>query len=241
MTLYDQILSMPLFQGLSHDDLNDIVAHTKFEFIKAGAGEAIIKENTACRQLTFLLNGTVAVRTHAGGSGYSVSEHMSQPLTFGLERLFGLMQYYSHEVTAITPCSLFTIDKPEVMKLSDEHLIFRMNIMNRLATDIQKSRRWQWQQRPQSTRGRVVGFLLSHVMRPAGQKEFAITMQQLANETGDSRLKISRLLNEWQSEGLLGLSRGKITIPRFELLLQAAANQPIFNATAPTPAPHRVE
>lgn len=226
MTLYDQILSMPLFQGLSHDDLNEIVAHTKFEFIKVSAGDTIIKENTACRQLTFLLSGTVAVRTHADGSGYSVSEHMSQPLTFGLECLFGLMQYYSHDVTALTPCSLFTIGKPGVMKLSDEHLIFRMNIMNRLATDVQKASRWQWQQRPQATKERVARFLLSHVMRPAGQKEFAITMQQLANETGDSRLKISQLLNKWQSAGLVKLGRAKIIVPRFESLLQAAANQP---------------
>jgi DNA-binding GntR family transcriptional regulator len=44
-------------------------------------------------------------------------------------------------------------------------------------------------------------------------------MTQLAQEVGDSRLDVSRVLNAIQSEGLLRLRRGIIEISSLELLL----------------------
>ena len=45
MTLYDQILSLPMFQGLSREDLDNIVTHTKFDFSKVEPGLDIVREN----------------------------------------------------------------------------------------------------------------------------------------------------------------------------------------------------
>lgn len=44
-------------------------------------------------------------------------------------------------------------------------------------------------------------------------------MERLAAEVNDSRLDISRALNKMQNEGLLQLSRGRITIPALEKLI----------------------
>ena len=46
-------------------------------------------------------------------------------------------------------------------------------------------------------------------------------MNQLAGELNDSRLNISRALNEMQHDGLLVLSRGRIDIPSLEHLMMA--------------------
>ena len=45
-------------------------------------------------------------------------------------------------------------------------------------------------------------------------------MQTLANEIGQSRLNVSRKLNEWDGKGLISISRGRIDIPMLEALLQ---------------------
>jgi hypothetical protein len=44
-------------------------------------------------------------------------------------------------------------------------------------------------------------------------------MQRIADELNDSRLDISRTLNEMQADGLLTLHRGRIEIPLLERLL----------------------
>jgi hypothetical protein len=44
-------------------------------------------------------------------------------------------------------------------------------------------------------------------------------MQQLGRELNDSRLDISRALNEMQSDNLISLHRGRIEIPTLEQLL----------------------
>ena len=44
-------------------------------------------------------------------------------------------------------------------------------------------------------------------------------MQQLAQEMNDSRIDISRALNQMQADGLLTLHRGRIEIPMLERLL----------------------
>lgn len=76
MTLYEQILSLPLFQGLSHEDLDNIVTHTKFDFTRVEPGKDIVHEDTPCTKLRFLLNGTAVVHSRADDNSYSVDEDM---------------------------------------------------------------------------------------------------------------------------------------------------------------------
>lgn len=224
MTLYDQILNLPLFQGLSHDDLSDIVSHTKFDFLKVKAGSIIVRENTPCTHLRFLLSGSVCMHSHADDNSYSVDEILSAPNIFEVERLFGLTQYYSHTITAYTECSLLVLTKEEIMQLSDELLVFRINLFNRMATDVQKLRENFWRKEPKTLPESIMRFFVLHSAYPAGHKVFNITMQTLANEVHQSRLNVSNKLNEWNRKGLIIISRSKIDIPRLEKLLQLKDN-----------------
>ena len=220
MTLYDQILSLPMFQGLSREDLDNIVTHTKFDFSKVEPGLDIVRENTPCTHLRFLLSGTVVIHSRAVDNSYSVDEDVQAPAMFGLERLFGLTQYHGQSITALTQCSLLNLRKDEIMTLADGHLIFRMNLFNRLATDTQKYSQLTWRRRPMTLVGGLLEFLSLHTSYPAGHKVLNIRMQTLADEIGQSRLNVSRQLNAWKDSGLVALSRGRIDIPQLEKLLQ---------------------
>lgn len=224
MTLYEQILSLPLFQGLSHDDLSDIVSHTKFDFTKTAAGGDIVREGMPCRNLRFLLGGTAIVHSHADDNSYKVDEVLPAPQMLEIERLFGLTQFYGHTITAQTDCSLLILTKEEVMKLSDSKLIIRINLLNRLATDVQKYAGLPWHEQPTTLPSRILRFFMLHSSYPAGSKTFHIKMQTLADEVHESRLNVSRQLNRWDDEGLIKISRGRIDIPRLEVLLQLKDN-----------------
>ncbi|WP_028904387.1 Crp/Fnr family transcriptional regulator [Prevotella sp. P6B4] len=219
LQLFDKLLQFPLFQGMSRDDLEIVAGHTRFGFVKLGAGKTVVKSGDACHQLHFLINGSLKVRTYADDYGYSVEEQMVAPHILQLEAVFGYYQRYTHDFIAQTDVNFITIDKEELVRLTEDFLVFRLNMMNHFATQTQKQMRLLWNRPVPSLENRIIRFLTQHVTYPAGHKVFSILMTRLAEEVNDSRLNVSRVLNEMQHQGLISLSRGKIEIPQLERLL----------------------
>ena len=110
------------------------------------------------------------------------------------------------------------MSKEEILKLTDDILIFRINLLNTYTTMVQKKDNELWKMQPQSLEKRIANWMLARCLRPAGEKEVKIKMETLAQELNDSRLDISTALNSMQKSGLLTLSRGKIFIPHAEKL-----------------------
>lgn len=219
LRIYDQLLQFPLFQGMSRDDLEIVAGHIRFGFMKVPAGKSIIRIGEACTQLCFLINGTVRVETYGDEHRYMVLEQMSAPYILQQEAIFGYYQSYTHHFTALTDVNLLTIAKEEVLRLSEDFLVFRLNLLNQFATQTQKHIHQLWWRCPRTLRERVIRFLSQHCIYPAGPKTFYILMEKLAEELNDSRLNVSRVLNQLQREGLVELHRGRVDIPQMERLL----------------------
>lgn len=219
LQLFDKLLQFPLFQGMSRDDLEIVAGHTRFGFLKVGAGKTIVKSGDNCTQLYFLINGSMKVRTYADDYGFSVEEQLTTPSILQLEAVFGYYQRYTHDFVAQTDVNFIIIDKEEVVRLTEDFLVFRLNIMNHFATLAQKQMRQVWNRPSQSLEDRVARFLVQHSTYPAGHKVFNILMTRVAEEVNDSRLNVSRVLNDMQHRGLITLSRGRIEIQQLERLL----------------------
>ena len=219
MEIYDQLLRFSLFQGMSHADLMEVVTHTKLGFMKLQQGKHLVKEGDSCTHLTFLTHGSLQCETLSDDGGCRVIETIKAPYIVQPDRLFGLSQRYSSTFKADSPCNLITIDKQEVLLLLETQLVFRLNMLNMLAADTHRMRHRAWQSAPKTLRERIVRFFFSRCVYPAGAKTFYILMKQMGNELNDSRLDISKALNEMEKDGLLRLHRGRIEIPMLERLL----------------------
>ena len=219
LKIYDQLLQFPLFQGMSHDDLEIVAGHIRFGFMKVSAGKRIITAGDPCNQLYFIMSGTVKVERFSDDGRFSVQEHLSAPYVIQQEAIFGYYQRYTRSVSAQTDVSLLTIEKEEVLRLLEDFLVFRLNLVNHFATQTQKLSQQLWRKPPQSLREKVIRFLVAHCSYPAGSKTFFILMERLALELNDSRLNVSRVLNQLQYEGLVELHRGRVIIPQLERLL----------------------
>ena len=219
LRLYDSLQPFPLFQGLSHTELLQLAGQTKFGFQKLMAGKTIVQEGDACSQFLFLISGSLSVTTVSDDRRYSVTEQLSAPWLLQPECLFGAHPHYSSTAVTLDESHFITLSKDEVLRLLDDFLIIRLNLLNLLATQSQRRGRWPWRKAPSDLRQRIVRFFLDHSVYPAGSKQFRILMNQLALEVGDSRLDVSHVLNAMQTDGLLHLRRGIIEIPSLERLL----------------------
>ena len=205
--LYDTLLNLPLFLGMSRADLLQIAGHTKFDFQKIEGGETLTEIGEPYHRLLFLLSGEVAVET------------IKAPEVFMIERLFGYDQHSPHHYVARNDCSLMSISKKEVLRLAKQYEIFHINLLNLISTQAQRSNRRLFRVPPKTLSDSIIRFFENHCLRPAGEKNFHIKMDRLAQELNVKRLKVSVALNELETQGLIELHRGRISIPALEKLI----------------------
>jgi len=220
LQLYEQLLQFPLFQGMSRDDLEIVAGHTRFGFHKAEAGKTIVTDGQAATHLHFLISGRIRIVTTSADHAYSVEETVEAPYLIQPEAIFGYNQRYTHSYTAATAVSLIQLEKEEVVRLSEDFLVFRLNLLGIFATQTQKLSAQPWRRFPETLTQRIIRFFISHCVYPAGPKTFRILMSRLAQELNDSRLDVSRALNLMQQQQLLTLHRGRIEIPLLEQMFK---------------------
>lgn len=218
--LYDQLLQFSIFQGMSHNDLMTVVAHTRFDFVKIPKDGIMIHIGDNCNQLYFITSGTIRQTTYADSHRYHIEEYLQAPYLIQPERIYGLTQQYTVTITAMTNINCLSISKEEIRNLSDHLPVFRINLLNIYATLVQKSQRYTWQEPAENLSQRLVRFFIGHCSYPAGKKEIHIKMNCLAEEMNDSRLDISKALHDLCNNGLITLSRGVIHINALEKLIK---------------------
>lgn len=219
LNLYEKLQASPLFSGLTNDNIYQIIGQTKFCFNKYTNGQTIKQEGDPCNCLTFLINGQACAISYGNDYGYSVEENIAPPYIFQPERLFGLTQRYSKTFICKTTCDTVGINKNDILQLSDEFFIFKLNIINIISAMSQKAESVTWHPLSYYRNSLLIRFFSQHLTKPYGEKVFRIKMTRLAAECGMSRLAVSSELNRLQEQGLLTFSRGIITIPSFEKLL----------------------
>ena len=219
LQIYEKLLQFPLFQGMSRDDLEVVAGHTRFGFSKTLPGRVVVSEGEHCTHLYFLINGSLRIVSVPDDRGFRLEEYMSAPYILQPEAIFGYSQRYTHTFVVEEGANFITIDKDEVLRLSEDFLVFRLNLLNLFATHSQKQSRQQWRSVPVSLTDRIVRFFVGHCVYPAGPKMFHILMNRLALEVNASRLDVSRVLNQLQHEGKVVLHRGRVEIPQMERLL----------------------
>ena len=218
MRLHDKLLLLPLFQGMTRNDIENVVGQTRLGFSRYGKGKVIISDGEPCLYLRFLLQGECIATSEADDSSYSIGETLKSPEVIQPECLFGMNQRYTKTLTATTECSIVSLNKNDVTHLMSEYDIFRINLLNIMSTLSQRLSRQPWRKQPDTIRQKIFRFVEMRCMKPAGHKMLKIKMEVLAEQIGESRLNVSKCLAELENEGLLTHSRATMDIPALEKL-----------------------
>lgn len=218
LKLYDTLLEFPLFKGMGHEELSMLVSRTKLEFIKLQKESETVRKNIHDNRLLLLINGKLRAITYSADKAYSLTESIPSPYIIEPERLFGLHQKSTSIFTAETEANIIAIDKTEVARLCDTFVAFRLNIINLLATEVQRRVDELWQAPPADLRGRIVRFIKSRCLLDHGHKVLNILMERLAAEVNDSRLDVSHALRAMREDGMIETGRGRIVVAAIEKL-----------------------
>lgn len=212
-TMYETLLQMPLFQGLGEDEITKIVGKVKLHFQKFKAGSVIFKKGDLCNQLVFLLKGELMIESDDLSGNFVLKEFSDVPGLIELHSLFGINTNYAFNYIAESDVDLITVDKLFILSELDKYEIFRMNFRNIISNRVQQLQEKLWSSSSECLETKLVDFLINRCERPSGKKLLKIKMEDLALMIGETRLSVSKLLNNLEKDGLIILRRTEIEVP----------------------------
>ena len=219
-SMYDTLLQLPLFQGLCKDDFTSIIEKVKFHFHHIEAGKKIFAQGETCKQLAFLLEGEVSSLTLSENHNYQLTEIHQGLAAIEPYSLFGMQTVYTATYKAHTRVKLLTIDKAFVLSDLSNFEIFRINFLNLLSNRCQTTSYKLRNSRTGNIKEKLADFFVLRCAKPQGEKTLRITMEDLAGLINETRINVSRLLNELQEKGVIQLRRKEIAVPALEKLLE---------------------
>ena len=219
LPMYDTLLSLPLFQGMSQTDFNSLLQKIRLDFIRYADGDVIIEKGSRCGSLAFLINGTVESSRSGMDGNFTFSELIEAPFLIEPYSMFGRAGSYQRTYTAIGSCSFLMIDKQYIYTELGKYNICRMNLLNILSGRVQQLDSHIWSLNGMSLRERIIRFTKGLSDIQSGQKRLAIKMNDLATLMDATRLNVSRELNALEKDGLISLRRKEIFIPALENLI----------------------
>ena len=211
-TMYDILLQLPLFQGICKSDLTTIIEKVKFHFIRLKKGDIIAMQDSLCNKLYFLLNGEVTLHRTDKEYGYTLSETITAPEVFEPQSMFGIQTTYKATYRAEEDAKVLVISKDFISQFLIGHEIFRLNYLNILSSYCQTYDQKLWKGHMRSIEEKFVRFFLLRCRKPHGAKSLEITMEDLGNLIDETRINVSRLLNDLQTKNIITLKRKEIYV-----------------------------
>ena len=138
-SMYDILMRLPLFNGVTHERISEILEVAKFHFLKYLPGQQIFAAGEQCTHIRFIINGSIRLTTSNDDGRFKVAQTLVAPNVIAPEFLFGRTTAYPCSATAIEPCGILQISKSDYLKILNSDTIFMFNFLNILSMNAQKS------------------------------------------------------------------------------------------------------
>ena len=213
LTMFERLLQLPLFQGLTYQELSDVLAHVRLNFVKHHAGDDIVTQDEPCKNLIYIISGDITTEYTSAPHNLTLKETLHPIGLIEPYNLFGMYQRYSRTYTFATEGITLPIPKQVVLQRLMASTIVKINLLNIVCNRYQQTSHLLRNHPEQTISDKIHKFILAHSSIPRGYKEIHIKMTDLASHIHETRLNVSQTLNEMQKQGIVSLRRGCIVVP----------------------------
>lgn len=212
LTMFERLLQLPLFQGLTKKEISDVIEHVRLDFVNYQAGEEVVMQDDPCKSLIYIINGDLSTEYIDVRHKFSLAEDIPSIGVIEPYNLFGMSPKYSRTYLFKTPGTTLAIDKQMLLTHLMSSSIVRINMMNIACNKYHQVLRLMNEFPDDTVKDKITRFVLGYSSVAKGQKELHMKMTDLADIVHETRLNVSRALNAMQDEGLVELQRNKFKI-----------------------------
>ncbi len=137
--MYQQLMQLPLFQGVSTDVITALVEKLPFHFLKFRNGEQIFAASDQCSHIRFIVSGRVRLETPCDHLRVSLLQTLETPHVLAAEYLFGRETTYPYSAFADGLCGILQLRKSDYIKMLAFDKVFLFNILNYLSSGSQRN------------------------------------------------------------------------------------------------------
>ena len=136
--MYESLLRLPYFQGMSKDDITAILGKVTLEFKRYGDGDIIFRKGEKCDKFTILTQGKLSGVSNAPDRSYSITEEYDTPFTIESYSIFGYDTKYRRDYISKGDSTILYIDKQYIFGELSKHNIFTINLLNIISRKTQQ-------------------------------------------------------------------------------------------------------
>ena len=208
-SMFERLQSLPLLLGLGVHDLMNIVEKVKFAFDKYYDGYTIVNQGDRCDKIVYVLRGELCAFRRNDAQGMHTYEYFTrEPYIIEPQNIWGMHQKYERSYSFTSEGSTCCIDKRQLTYLMSKYEIVRTNFLSLICNNLQSANTALRKGIPSTTSGKLIKFIKNNKIIHDGRTVIKIKMDQLASLISETRLNVSKVLNMWQSRGIIELNRG---------------------------------
>jgi hypothetical protein len=185
--MYEQVLQLPIFQGLSHDQLTELLEKLPFRFDKYRGGETVAEVGQACTDVLFLVAGEVSCQSTWVGDprqprSTSVAgvQHFQAPHTLSISHLFGMDTFHPQLIRATGEVGIMSLTKAHFLQALQMNRLLLVGALNMLSNHAQRAAVLLDNFMGLDETGRLGYWLLMHTSREAYDIRFTATPETWA-------------------------------------------------------------
>lgn len=211
-SMYEILLGLPLFKGVSRERLSEVVGTAKFHFLKYLPGDTIVNAGDPCTHIKFIISGSARFTIANHDGRFLVSQTLSAPDVIAPDCLFGTVTAYPCSGVAVEPTGILQISKADYMKILNMDQIFMFNFLNILSMNAQKATQGILAVATGNLEDRIAFWIVALTQRNG--KDITLTCRQrdLYSLFGVQRTSLIATLESLQERGVITYTNYEIRI-----------------------------
>ena len=202
-SMYQQLMQLPLFQGVSTEKITELVEKLPFHFLKYRSGEQIVAAGDPCTHIRFIVSGKVRLETSSSRLKVSLEQILATPNVLAPDYLFGRDTTYPFSAFAEGSCGILQLLKGDYIKMINTDKVFLFNILNFLSSGSQRGAAMALAARDGSVEERLA--MLMNVLVAPGATDVVLKFKQkdLCSLLGTQRTTLVSMLDRLSEQEIL--------------------------------------
>lgn len=218
-SMYQQLMQLPLFQGVSTEKITALVEKLPFHFLKFRNGEQIFAAGDPCTHIKFIVSGKVRLETAFPKLRVVMHQKVCSPHVLAAEYLFGRETTYPYTAISDGACGILQLRKSDYIKMISADKVFLFNILNYLSSGSQRSVQIPLAVTDGSVAERLAMFADALSISGATDIGFRYKQKDLCNLLGTQRTTLVSTLDKLSDQGILDYDSNELSILDMQGLL----------------------
>lgn len=211
-SMYEILLGLPLFKGVSRERLSEVIGSVKFHFLKYLPNDTIVSAGEPCTHIKFIISGSTRLTIANNDSRFLVSQTLSAPDVIAPECLFGTVTSYPCSGVAIEPTGILQISKADYLRILNMDQIFLFNYLNILSMNAQKATHGILAITTGNLEERIAVWILALTQRRGTDITLACRQRSLYSLFGVQRTSLKATLESLQERNIITYSSSEIRV-----------------------------